>query len=62
MPSKGSVFIGLALILGLASYCIVLLVSKEAPIPLLTVAGFGALVLIMISIWSYWHSLQKTMG
>ncbi len=59
MRPKRDVLLILALFLGLFSYCLVLLVSREAPLSLLTVTGIGALVLVLLSTWAYWHSLLE---
>jgi hypothetical protein len=42
------------LFLSLFSYCIALLVSREAPIPYLVAGGFGALALMVASLYGLW--------
>ena len=43
-----------ALTLSLFSYCMALLVSREAPIPYLVAGGFGALALLVASMYCLW--------
>lgn len=51
---SGTIFLVLALIISTTSYCIALLVSREAPIPYLAIGGFGALALVVLSMWGLW--------
>lgn len=49
----------MALAVGLTAYCLVLLVSNHAPIPLLTAMGLFSLVLISIILVKLWRTLLR---
>jgi hypothetical protein len=51
----------IVLFLSLFSYCIALLVSREAPIPYLAAGGFGALALLVASLYGLWFKTEYNM-
>lgn len=56
-PSTSPLYMALAV--GLTAYCLVLLVSNHAPIPLLTAMGLFSLVLISIILVKLWRTLLR---
>jgi len=44
----------LALGFGLAAYCLVLLISRDALIDTITILGIGALALVSIALYGLW--------
>ena len=57
--SKSILPLQLALFLGTFSYCLILLVSREAPIDLLLIGGVMALAVVALSIGAMWKTLSK---
>jgi hypothetical protein len=49
----------IALGLGLAAYCLVLLISKDALIETINILGIGALALISITLYGLWIKGSK---
>ena len=55
-------FIHLALGFGLAAYCLVLLISRDALIETIAILGIGALALISVSLWGLWIKGSRGQG
>ena len=47
-------FIHISIGFGLAAYCLVLLISKDALIETIAILGIGALALVFASMWGLW--------
>jgi|GEM_PF-4465673 len=58
MARRSAFPLAVVLSLSLFSYCTALLVSGEAPIPYLAAGGFGALALMVASMYGLWFRID----